>query len=187
MSLEELLYSIGEKTERFFVLLRCFLKELMVPTQKDKPPNFTILKRIIRRDLTIHELLSLRLQLVFLVYLLVSLLIVMFSRSLLYLFGIFILELEYVRLVVNWYRDFFVDVKPYRFFYYGVSFISFVAFEGYIFIQREFNEISYGMVYLLMILGVVLLFRWYFKQRFGRDYTYGIVEEVKNDLVRVFV
>lgn len=72
-------------------------------------------------------------------------------------------------------------------FYLVVSTIAFVSYVGYVLLRRLSLDAYWYYAYLGVIGLVVILFRHYFKSRYGRDYTYGVVEEVKNDLVKVFV
>ncbi|AJC71857.1 hypothetical protein X802_06545 [Thermococcus guaymasensis DSM 11113] len=187
MSPLDLFYSIGEAVEELFQKVVNEVKEIVRPTPARSPPDFRILRRLVRRDITIHELLSLKLQLVFITYLLLSLMIVLASLTPLLLLALFFIEVLYIRYLVkkNW--DFFTDPRPYYFFYSILSVISFLAFLGYLLLRRFATNVYYYYGYLIGVLIVVLLFRWYFKEKYGRDYTYGIVEEVKGDLVRVFV
>ncbi len=187
MSPLDLFYLIGETAEELFQKVVNEVKEIVRLTPARSPPDFRILRRLVRRDVTIHELLSLKLQLIFITYLLLSLMIVLASLTPLLLLVLFIIEILYVRCLVkkNW--AFFTDPQPYYFFYSILSVISFLAFLGYLLLRRFATNVYYYYGYLIGVLIVVLLFRWYFKEKYGRDYTYGIVEEVKGDLVRVFV
>ena len=187
MSPLDLFYSIGEAVEELFQKVVNEVKEIVRPTPARSPPDFRILRRLVRRDVTIHELLSLKLQLVLVGYLLLSLLIVLTLRSPYLLALLFIGEIAYLRYLIkrNW--NFFVEAEPYYFFYSVISVISFLSFLGYLLLRRFATNVYYYYGYLIGVLIVVLLFRWYFKEKYGRDYTYGIVEEVKGDLVRVFV
>ncbi|WP_457752209.1 DUF2101 family protein [Thermococcus sp.] len=187
MGVDDVLYNIGEGVELFWSKLLLFISGILQPRRSDSPPNFRFLKKFVRKELTVHELLSLRLQLVFIVYLFLSLALVLVRVSVLALVFLFVIEFSYIRYIVNKYRDFFVDSEPYRVFYYSISLLSFAAFGGYS-LLRSFSRSLYPIItYIVAVFVAVLTFRAYFKRRYGRDYTYGVVEEVKNDLVRVFV
>jgi len=187
MTLLDLFYSIGEAVEGLSRKAIHSIRELVSPTPQSKPPEFRILRRLVRREVTVHELLSLKLQLVLVGYLLLSLLIVLTSRSPYLLVLLFIGEIAYVRYLIkrNW--NFFVEAEPYYFFYSVISVISFLSFLGYLLLRKLATSVYYYYGYLIGVLIVVLLFRWYFKERYGREYTYGIVEEIRGDLIRVFV
>ncbi len=183
MDFLDFLYNVGSAVET----LPAKLRELIIPHKSDRPPEFSFLRRFVKKELTVNEFLSLRLQVVFLVYLIVSLFLVILNLHPIFLALAFILELGAERYTLVRYGHFLLDPEPYRFFYYGISVVSFASFLGYEILRRSMVRIEYYMVYVVLVLVVVLLFRWYFKQRYGRDYTYGIIEEVKNDLVKVFV
>jgi len=183
MGFEDLLYSIGGSVE---YLGRC-LVGVFKPSRKEDPPSFKILRRMLKRHLTVHELLSLRLQLMLISYLIVSV-ASMWFRS-----GIIVLPLAYaaymifIRFQLVSYERFFVEPEPYRFFYYNIGTIAFCAFLGYSILRRYTHDYYYNLAYLSVVLIVVLAFRQFFRSRHGRDWTYGIVEEVKEDVVRVFI
>lgn len=187
MALGDLFYTIGaifeEVTERIVTGIRAVIK----PQHKDRPPQFKFLRKLVRRDITVHELLSLKLQIILIAYLLLSLVIVLILKNSLCLAALFVAEMGYMRYVINRNWNFFVDPEPYRFFYYWISAISFLSFSGYLFLRRSAVSIYYYYIYLLIVLIAVLIFRWYFRRKYGRDYTYGVVEEVKNDVMQVFV
>jgi len=174
--LGELVYSAGEK-----------IRDFVFPRPSERAPSFRFLRKLVKRELTPHEYLSLKLQLVLLSYLVLNLLVLLLRASLLWLVLLGIAYFMEVRYIFRRFASFFLDVAPYRVFYYGIGALSFVAFAGYAVLRRVTTMVVYYYTYLLLVFVAVLVFRWYFKQRFGRDYTYGIVEEVKNDLVRVFV
>jgi len=187
MTFEDVLYSIGEGFENTVKRVTVCLRECIYPTESQTPPSFHILRRLVKRNLTPHELLSLELQLVLLSYLILSLLIILISRSLIYISTLFVIEFLSIRYTLRKYNDFFIDPGPYRFFYYGISTIAFLSFMGYLFLRKVSKSPYQFYTYLLLTLIAVLLFRHYFKSRYGRDYTYGVVEDIKNDMARVFV
>lgn len=187
MGFDDLLYSLGEAVERFAHKAMGTVREIASPGRHEKPPEFGLLRRIVRKNLTPNEFLSLKLQVILLVYLVLSLLVTVFMKSPLYLLILFLGEFLYIRYLIlrNW--DFFLDPEPYRFFYYWISSIAFLSFMGYLILRRFAPNVYYYYSYLIAVLVAVLVFRHYFKSRYGRDYTYGVVEEVKNDVMRVFV
>ncbi len=187
MNLTEFFYSIGEMVDRFIQRIVETTEEIIIPSKNRDAPEFGFLRKIVKKSFTPHEFLSLELQLVLLSYLLLSLFITVFLGSIVYLSLLFIVEFLSVRYILlkNW--DFFIDPEPYRFFYYWLSAIAFLSFLGYLLLRRFSPNVYYYYAYLMMALIAVLVFRHYFKSRYGREYTYGVVEEVKNDLVRVFV
>ncbi|ASJ03304.1 hypothetical protein A3L09_08565 [Thermococcus profundus] len=187
MVLEEVLYSIGEGAERLVVGTGKALWNMLFPKPSEEPPSFKVLRKLVKRDVTLHELLSLKLQLILITYLVLSLLVTLFLRELVYLIALFVVEFLYIRYTIkrNW--GFFIDPEPYRFFYCGISVVAFLSFMGYIILREFALNFYYYYVYLVAVLAGVLLFRWYFRRLYGRDYTYGVVVEVKNDVIRVFV
>ena len=187
MALEDILYSVGATFESASRKVAGWIRDVISPSKRGEPPSFSFLRKFLKRDLTPHEFLSLELQLVLLSYLLLSLFVTVFWGSIVYLSLLFIAEFLSVRYILlkNW--DFLIDPEPYRFFYYWLSAIAFLSFLGYLILKRFSPTVYYYYAYLTAALISVLLFRHYFKSRYGRDYTYGVVEEVKNDLVRVFV
>jgi len=183
MGIEDILYNLGELVYSAGEKVRDFI----LPRPSERTPSFNFLRKLVKRDLTPHEYLSLKLQLLLLGYLALNLIVLLLRASLLWLvlFGIgYFMEVRYI---FQKYASFFLDVAPYKVFYYGIGALSFVAFVGYAIFRQFTTVVAYYYGYLIVVFVGVLIFRWYFKQRFGRDYTYGIVEEVKNDLVRVFV
>ncbi|AGT34250.1 hypothetical protein OCC_13825 [Thermococcus litoralis DSM 5473] len=71
MSLDEILYKLGEAAESFAVKsakwTKRILDEIIKPTPSKTPPKFKLLRKLIKRELTAHELLSLSIQLSFIV------------------------------------------------------------------------------------------------------------------------
>ncbi|WP_297498997.1 DUF2101 family protein [Thermococcus sp.] len=187
MTIDEILYTIGAVIEGAGKRLYSALLTFFLPRPRKSPPSFRLLQRLVRKNVTVHEFISLELQLTLLLYLLISLLIVVLMRNL-WIFGlvtVFIfLALRYM-LVSK--RDFIIGFSAYRFFYCGLFFISAGAFGGYLLLRAHVRGVYHYYSYLLTTLVAVIAFRQYFRSRYGRDYTYGIVEEVKNDLIRVFV
>ena len=183
MSVEDILYGIGESVDSAIHGLIDFIN----PSPSEEPPSFRYLHRLVKKRLTTHEYLSLKLQLAFLLYLIVNLGLLFIKASPLWLVGVAVVYFLYLRYTLVRNREFFVEHEPYMFFYYAISAISFAVFLGYLMIRRIATSIYYYYAYLLVAFAVVMVFRWYFKQRYGRDYTYGIVEEIKGDVVRVFV
>ncbi|NJE03781.1 DUF2101 family protein [Thermococcus sp. MV11] len=183
MGLEDFLYRIGESVYSAGAKVRAFL----FPTPGERPPDFSLMKRLTKKPLTVHEFLSLRLQVAFLLYLFANLAMLLLRLNPIWIAvfgGLYFLYIRYT-LAKNW--SFFIDPEPYRAFYYGISAVTLAAFLGYTLVRRVATSVYYYYGYLLVVFAAVMAFRWYFKQRYGRDYTYGIVEEVKGDLVRVFV
>lgn len=43
------------------------------------------------------------------------------------------------------------------------------------------------MGYLVFVFVVVILFRFYFKSKYGRNWTYGVIEEIKENVVKISV
>ncbi|NJE05774.1 DUF2101 domain-containing protein [Thermococcus sp. M36] len=187
LDLEELLYRIGEGAETLPGRAARALGDIIVPEASPKPPSFKLLRKLVRKDVTVHELLSLRLQLSFIAYLLANLLLMILHPSPAAVLALSMIEALYVRRTTLKYRDFFVDHEPYAFFYTYLTAITFLAFEGYVAVKRYYPHAGYQYMYLIAVFLLVLAFRWAFKEKYGRDYTYGTVEEVKNDLARVFV
>ncbi|QDA30671.1 DUF2101 domain-containing protein [Thermococcus indicus] len=179
----EFLYNIGERAE----VLSKRIMEIIKPFPNEKPSAFRVTRHLMREGLSIHELLSLNLQMTFVVYLILNLLIILIGLKWYWLLGIYIIYLLYTRLIIvkNW--EFFVDPEPYRFFYYTISFLSLLAFLGYSLLRELSPGIYYYYGYIVAVALTVFLFRHYFKSKYGRDYTYGIVEEIKGGLVRVFI
>ncbi|KUH34045.1 hypothetical protein APY94_03475 [Thermococcus celericrescens] len=188
MNLEDHLYQLGLAAERFPKYLKGKVKGFLIPTPSNNPPSLRLSHRIIKgKRFTIHELISLHLQLCFVTYLAINFVIVFLTGTPLYLLAVSIPYFLYLRHFLIRYGNFLIEEKPYRIFYYGISAISFLAFLGYSLLELASPEIYHYYVYVGIIALAVLLFRHYFKATFGRDYTYGTVEEVKGDMVRVFI
>jgi uncharacterized membrane protein len=187
MGVDEIFYELGERVEWNMRKVAGSLRDFFFPQPSLNPPSFGFLRRFVKRDVTIHELLSLRLQLIFIVYLGLSFGVLFLHWGLFSLFLLYLAAFLFIRWTVQKYREFFIEFEPYRFFYYWITTISFVAFTGYLLLRRYANSIYHYYAYILGVFLAVLIFRWYFKRRFGRDYTYGVVEDVKNGLIRVFV
>jgi uncharacterized membrane protein len=191
MTMDEILYKVGEAAESFAIKFARFInetiREIAKPTPSQKPPTFKLLKKLIKRQLTTHEFLSLKLQLSFVTYLVLSLVIVLLFGSEIYLGVLFACYFLYLRHLILKNRDFFIEVEPYRFFYYGLTLIAFLSFLGYLVVRRFAKNVYYFYGYLVAIFGIVLIFRHLYKSKFTRDWTYGVVEEVKGELVKVDV
>ncbi|USS40984.1 DUF2101 family protein [Thermococcus aggregans] len=186
MNFDEIFYKVGEAAEKSVKWLEKCLKEIAKPKPSKNPPKFKILKKLIKRELTVHELLSLNLQLSFILYLVLSLLVVLFGNEL-YLTLTFVVYFLYLRYTILKNREFFIEVEPYRFFYYGLTTIGFLSFLGYLLVRRFAKNVYYFYAYLVLIFIVVLAFRHIYKSKFTRDWTYGVVEEVKGELVKIDV
>ncbi len=188
MDIGDMLYRIGEGVERFFSVLVSLLSELVKPVPSNEAPNPRIFKKFIKHGLTPHEYASLTLQILFLSYLLVSILAILIRKEvipvILIIAGIYGLLLRHV--LIRW-QSFIINYRAYLLFYLGLFGISFSALISYEIIRHSSPKLYWYYLYLAGLVIVLLIFRHYFKQKYGRDYTYGIVEEVKNDLVRVFV
>lgn len=187
MNFDEILYKIGEIAEKSGDWIRNALRELTKPTPSKTSPKFKLLRKLIKRELTVHELLSLNLQLSFISYLVLSLLVVILFGNELYLGSLFVVYFLYLRYILIKNRDFFIEVEPYRFFYYGLTAIGFLSFLGYLLIRRFAKNVYYFYTYLIAIFVIVLAFRHIYKSKFTRDWTYGIVEDIKGELVLVSV
>ena len=183
MSVEDVLYGIGESVDSGIRKLIDFIN----PSPSEEPPSFRYLGRLVKKRFTAHEYLSLKLQLAFLSYLVLNLILLFIRAGPLWLVGVATVYFLYLRYTLVRNREFFVEHEPYRFFYYAISLISFAVFLGYLAVRRTATSIYYYYAYLLAAFAAVMAFRWYFKQRYGRDYTYGVVEEIKGNVVRVFV
>ncbi|ASJ03858.1 DUF2101 family protein [Thermococcus barossii] len=183
MSVEDFLYRIGESVDSVIHGIISFIN----PTPSEEPPSFRYLGRLVKKRLTTHEYLSLKLQIAFLLYLIMNLILLFLRASPLWLVGVAVVYFLYLRYTLVRNREFFVEHEPYRFFYYAISLISFAVFTGYTVVRRIATSIYYYYAYLLIAFVAVMAFRWYFKQRYGRDYTYGVVEEIKGEVVKVFV
>ncbi|CAI1492405.1 Putative membrane protein [Thermococcus nautili] len=183
MAVDEFLYSIGEGVERIASAFRSFL----FPEPSENPPRFGFTRRLVKSRVTLHELFSLHLQLCFLLYLVLNFVVVFLVSSPLWVLILAVPYFLYLRYIFNRYGHFLLEEKPYRVFYTVISALSFLAFFGYSIVRLYAGGVLYVYAYVMGIAVLVLLFRWYFKRTFGRDYTYGVVEELKGDLVRVFV
>ena len=186
MAFDDVLYSIGTAVERFARNVYRAFFEVLFPSPSPNPPKFKLLGRFVKRNLTVHEFLSLSLQLLLLSYLVLST-VAVWLRSWALLGALFVFEFLGVRYVIQKYREYLIESESYRFFYYGISLLAFLAFAGYMLIREFWPGLYHYYLYLLLVSLAVLAFRWYFKRTFGRDYTYGVVEELKGDLVRVFI
>ncbi|NJD98956.1 DUF2101 domain-containing protein [Thermococcus sp. LS1] len=183
MSLEDFLYNIGEAVDSGIHKLIEFIN----PSPSEEPPTFRYLTRLIKKDLTTHEFLSLKLQIAFLIYLLTNLAVLFLKLNPLWLVGIALIYFLYLRYLLTRNREFFIEPEPYRLFYYSISLISFGAFLGYSLIRKIATSIYHYYGYLVLVFIAVMTFRWYFKAKYGRDWTYGVVEEIREDVVKVFV
>ncbi|ASJ08418.1 hypothetical protein A3L11_03890 [Thermococcus siculi] len=183
MSVEGFLYQLGDAV--YSVVDK--ITEFLMPSPVEQPPNFRHLKRLIKKPLSPHEFLSLKLQISFLIYLITGLILLFFRTNPLWILALATVEFLYIRYLTTRNRGFFVDVEPYRFFYYSITWLTFAAFAGYDMVRTIATSVYYYYAYLALVVVLILAFRWYFKQRYGRDYTYGVVEEIKGDAVRVFV
>ncbi|AEC52788.1 hypothetical protein PNA2_1874 [Pyrococcus sp. NA2] len=179
MEIDEFLYRIGVAVEKI-------IRAILAPTPSEKPPKLLV-SFIKSKKFTVHEIVSLYLQLCFIAYLIASSLIVFFSSSPLYVIVLSLFYFAYLRYLFLKYSNFLIDDKPYKVFYYGISLISFFSFLGYSVLRSMSPKIIVYYVYIILVGMVVLMFRWYFRAKYGREYTYGTVEEVKNGLVKVFV
>ncbi len=188
MNIVDFFYIIGERVESITMKLILLLKELLFPVPKKAPPKFRFLRKIIRKNVTIHEFLSLKLQLAFLCYLFVDFLIVLFIQDkFMWLFVVSVIYFLYIRKILLNNQYFFLDFRPYRYFYYGISVIAFLAFEGYVILKLMTKVAYYYYAYLIVVFILVFMFRQFFKEKYGRDWTYGVVEEIKGDVVKVYV
>ncbi|NJF25543.1 DUF2101 family protein [Thermococcus sp. Bubb.Bath] len=188
MDIEEVLYTVGEGVERLVSVLGRATRNLLKPQKSETPPKFPISSRIIRRrNYTVHEMMSLHLQVVFFLYLAANALAVFFPHALYSLLILGFIYTIYFRWVTHRYGDYLIEPEPYTFFYSVASAIAFFAFLGFVGLRKLGVEVYYYYAYIIAITGLVIIFRYLFKSRYGRDYTYGVVEEVKNDLIRVFV
>ncbi|WP_456420667.1 DUF2101 family protein [Thermococcus sp.] len=183
----DFLYSLGEKVER---LIKSFVRAILLilkPESSKKPPSFKLTSKLIQKRFTVHELISLHLQIVFLAYLLLAFGLVVLTRSPLFV-GVFsLIYLLYLRYILVRYSKFLLDPEPYRMFYSGVSIISSLSFVGYTVIRDMKLSPYVYYSYLGLVVIVVIAFWMYFKRTFKRDYTFGVIEDVKDDIVRVFI
>ena len=189
MDFGELLYSVGERVEEMISRTVKAVKTFFFPKPSQHPPK-SFLSRFVKKKLTPHEFFSLHVQVCFLIYLVANLCIELFFRDLLsvvLVLGTFVVYLAYMRYYFGRYDSYLITPEPYRFFYFGISCLAFVAFLGYSLMRVFVSSPYYYYAYVLLVAIGVFLFRWYFKHRYGRDYTYGVVEDVKKDLAKVFV
>lgn len=180
MAVEDFLYGVGEFVEGIARSARGFL----FPVPSEEPPKMSLLKRLVRRKLSVHELLSLELQLTFIVYLLLALVAVLKSSptAFLAISALYFLTIRYT-LLRN--MRFFIEFEPYRAFYYSLSGVAFFAYGGYLLLRRYASGVYYFYGYLVALFIGVALFRRLFRSRYGREWTYGVVEEVKGSLVKI--
>jgi uncharacterized membrane protein len=186
MKIEEILYTLGEKAENIVRKTSRAIHFLFLPGPSAVPPRPGPIERSIKRVITPHELASLRLQLSFLTYLIVGLFTV-FLGSWVGFVLLSVIYFLYLRAFFIMNGEFFIEYGPYRSFYLGLSVIAAAAYGGYLVIRELALKPLYLYLYLVAVSLVVVIFRYWFKSKYGRDFTYGVVEEVKNDLVRVFV
>ncbi len=187
MDIEDVFYNTGLWVEKSYKGIIRAVKQALLPVPSEKPPSWVLARFIGRKEFTPHEAVSLHVQLCFIIYLIVSFVVVFFTMNPWYILAVFVFYFLYLRYVFGRYGAFLIDDGPYRAFYYDISVISFIAVFGYSTLKNFSLAAYYYYVYVGLVTLMVLLFRYYFKSRYGRDYTYGVVEEVKNDLVRVFV
>ena len=183
MGVEDFLYRIGESVYSAGARIRDFI----FPTPNKQPPTFTLLKKFTKKPLTVHEFLSLRLQVVFIGYLIINVAILLLRLHPVWIAAVGVMYLMYLHYTFTKNQAFFIDPRPYKVFYYGISLVTLAAFIGYALLRMIATSIYYYYSYLLAVFAAVMVFRWYFKQRYGRDYTYGVVEEIRGNVVRVFV
>ncbi|BAD85850.1 hypothetical membrane protein, conserved [Thermococcus kodakarensis KOD1] len=179
----DILYSIGERVEKVAKRTAGVMKMMLKPIPSARPPKSWPIQK---QWMTPHEVTSLLLQLIFLGYLVTGVVVAYLG----YFLALIILSAFYflvLRFILVRYSDYILDFEAYRVFYLVVSTIAFVSYVGYVLLRRLSLDAYWYYAYLGVIGLVVILFRHYFKSRYGRDYTYGVVEEVKNDLVKVFV
>ena len=189
MDVVEILYSIGEGVERIWSRVVRAVKSFFAPEPSQTPPK-PILSRLTQKNLTPNEFFSLHVQLCFIVYLTANFVVELFIRgtsALAVLVGMFVVHVLYLRYYFGRYSNYTLNPEPYRVFYFGVSAVAFIAFLGYSLMRILVANPYYYYAYVALVAVGVLLFRWYYKRRFGRDYAYGVVEEVKGDIMRVFV
>jgi len=186
MDFTEFLYRVGLAFEKAARESLSVIVSFFLPKPRKNPPEPGFLRRLLKKGLTAHELISLEIQLIILSYLAASLFTVLLGWAC--AFGVItIFSFFALRYVVLSNREFIIDFPAYRFFYCGLFALSAVSFAGYLLLRAVLRGVYYYYAYIIGVLAVVLVFRRIFRSRYGRDYTYGIVEEVKNDLVRVFV
>ncbi|ASI98341.1 DUF2101 family protein [Thermococcus celer] len=187
MNVEEFLYRIGESVDSGTRRIIESVKGFLHPSPSSEPPRFKYLRKLTKKPLTVHEFLSLKLQLTFLGYLSLNLALLFLRLNPLWLAGLAAIYFLYLRYTLTRNREFFIEFQPYRFFYYSISTISFGAFLGYDLLRRIATSVYYYYTYLTLVVVAILAFRWYFKAKYGRDYTYGVVEELRGGLARVSV
>ncbi|MFA4663088.1 DUF2101 family protein [Pyrococcus kukulkanii] len=177
MDIINILDRIGCWTQNVIKVLKLFF----FPKPLNRPPKIRLKKY------TIHETFSLYLQLVFILYLVIGVLMIIAKMPIHAILALCIVAYLAIRFILIAGANFIINVPAYRFFYYGLVGISSVAFVGYMVLRRIKNDPMYLYGFIGSITVVILAFRSYFKVRFGRDYTYGVVEEVKGELAKVFV
>lgn len=188
MGLTDGLYRIGTVAERAFYKTRDAIRYVINPSPSKTPPSHRLLSQLVReKKFTPHELISLHLQLCFMMYIAMSFVVTFLADTPSYILVISVPYFIYLHYFLTRYGNFLIKEKPYKVFYYGISAISLLAFLGYSLLKLTSTEVYHYYAYVGTIALAVLLFRHYFKATFGRDYTYGTVEEVKDDLVRVFI
>jgi len=188
VSLSDFLYSLGEGVERSMGRVATAIRDFLFPSPRKEPPKYPLSGRVVnKRKLTVHELLSLHLQLVFLAYLTFGAVSLFLPFGPYIFVAVSVVYFLHLRALFRKYCDFLLDPGPYRFFYFGVSSVAFVAFAGFFALRALRPGVYYYYAYVVAVMVAVLAFRWYFKYKFGRDYTHGIVEEVQGDLVKVFI
>ncbi|WP_457753017.1 DUF2101 family protein [Thermococcus sp.] len=183
MNLEELFYRVGEFVESAWERVKDFTN----PKPQERPPSFKLLRKLVKKKVTVHELLVLKLQLTFLFYLFLALLLVVFLQNELYLVVLTVVYFVCLRAIFRRYREFFIEYEPYQVFYYSISVIGFLAFFGYVLLKRFSLGIHYSLGYLVSVFVAVLMFRFYFKSKYGRDWTYGVIEDIKENVVKISV
>lgn len=181
MRMENLFYKIGETMEEMFGSIRA----IILPEPKKTPPTFKFLRKIVRKRVTAHEMLILKIQLSFILYLIVSLISTVLSRNPLYLVLPFILFFMYMRAILINYREFFIEYRPYQVFFYSLAMLSFGAFMGYSVLRRFNPTPQYLLVYSIVIFVAVLILARWFKMKYGRDWTYAVVEEIRGEIVKI--
>ncbi|WP_297549049.1 DUF2101 family protein [Thermococcus sp.] len=187
MSLEDFLYSIGEKIENLARMIIRGITLFFNPKPSKKPPVHRFISKFMKKGFTVHELVSLHLQIAFLLYVLLAFILVVSTREVGLVGILSICYLLYLRYYLKRYSGFLIEPEPYRVFYTGVSLISSFSFVGYVVLKKAgVSPYSYYS-FLGLIVILVVVFWIYFKRKFGREFTYGVVEEIKGDLVRVFV
>ncbi|WP_297464336.1 DUF2101 family protein [Thermococcus sp.] len=187
MDIGGLLYRIGEGAEKLWRRMADAIMEVVRPRPSQVPPGLRLTRRLVRNRFTVHEWMSLHLQLVFFAYLLGGFLLAVLTGDPLLVLVFSVPFSLYLRWFLGKYREFLIDSESYWAFYRGIFLLVFAGLEGYCVLKRIGGRIEYYYAFVGVVALMVALFRHHFRHRYGRDYTYGIVEEVKNDLVRVFV